>query len=168
MTVMGLATLLEARLKGKVVVVGVGNIDSGDDGIGVVLAERLRSSSRLRAMEAGTAPEFFLPEVIREAPDVVMFVDSADLGYPPGSAALVERGQLARPWSSSHRPSLSSIMTFVAEETGADTFLLALQPKNPAWERRLSTAAMQAVVDLSRMVQEIVAKTERSSERGLL
>ena len=164
---MGLATLLEKRLTGKVVVVGVGNINSGDDGIGVVLAERLRPSPHLRAMAVGTAPEFFLPEVIREAPDVVLFVDSADLGFPPGFAALVERGQLARSGSSSHRPSLSSIMTFVAEETGADTFLLALQPQDTVWERRLSTAAVQAVVGLSRMIQERVAKTDRSSERGL-
>lgn len=164
---MGLAALLEERLNGKVVVVGVGNINSGDDGTGVVLAERLRSSPHLRAMAVGTAPEFFLQEVIREAPDVVLFVDSADLGFPPGSAALVERGQLAHSGSSSHRPSLSTIMTFVAGETGADTFLLALQPQDTGGEHRLSTAAMQAVVGLSRMIQKRVAKTERSPERGL-
>jgi hydrogenase maturation protease len=121
-------SLLLKRLRGRVVIVGIGNRDCRDDGAGLFVIEKLSCSPFLKMIDAGDSPELILDSIVQDSPDVVMFVDSSDLDSEPGSAAIVEREQLDPGWGNGHQPPLSAIMTYVAERSGADTFLLGIQP----------------------------------------
>lgn len=163
MSSMSIASVLTNRLHGKIVIVGVGNIDCADDGTGVRLAESLPCTQALRPIIVGNSPEFHLLDIIREAPDVAMFVDAVDLGNPPGSAALIEKDQLSDGWGNGHQPPLSVIMKYVSQETGADIFLLAIQPEDVSSGNALSAPVAGAVRALSECITEIAANNQSAA-----
>lgn len=119
---------LRDRLKGKVVVVGVGNPLRGDDAVGCRVANRLKETPCLRVINAEEVPEDYFGLLTKLKPDTVVFVDAVDLGTKPGSIALVETGQITGHLATTHRLPLSILMSLLSRETGADVFLLAVQP----------------------------------------
>jgi hydrogenase 3 maturation protease len=161
MTIPDIGSILRRRLKGNVVAVGVGNRELRDDGAGVSLVESLVPSGSFKPFPAGDSPEFHISEILEEDPDVVMFVDTADLQSPPGSVAVIERGQLPTGWGNTHQPPLSVIMEYVSAETGADTFLLGIQPEDVSAGNRLSPSGSRTVEILSDLINEIAAIHEK-------
>jgi hydrogenase maturation protease len=145
MTKPGIHSLLLRRLHGRAVIVGIGNPNCRDDGAGQALIKRLDHSTRIKTIDAGDSPEMFLAGIVEDSPDVVMFVDCAELGSKPGSAAIVEPEQLNPGWGNGHQPPLSAIMTYVSENSGADTFLLGIQPEDAGSGSRISPAVSQTV-----------------------
>jgi hydrogenase 3 maturation protease len=126
---MTLERQLRQRLKGKkVVVVGVGNPLRGDDAAGCRVANKLKETPCLRVIIAEEVPENYFGLVTKMKPDTVVFVDAVELGMPPGAVALVEKDDIAGHMPTTHRMPLSILMSLLARETGADVFLLAVQP----------------------------------------
>ena len=121
---------LKNRLQGTVLAIGIGNTDYCDDGSGINLVKRLQPNNSLKTMLVYDSPEFHLEEIISKTPDVIMFVDSTDLGSPPGSATIIEKFQLCEKRASTHRVPLSVIAKYISERTYADIFLLGIQPKS--------------------------------------
>jgi len=81
------------------VVMGVGNRDRGDDGVGSVVAAELldqpsvvssQSSAIIAVLDCGVAPENYLARAASLRPRRVIFIDAADFGAAPGSIALFE------------------------------------------------------------------------------
>ncbi|MFH1362969.1 MAG: hypothetical protein ABIH45_01995, partial [Candidatus Omnitrophota bacterium] len=56
-------------LKGKVVIVGIGNIYRSDDSFGPQLIERLQGGINAVCIDAGTTPETYTGKMIKEGPD---------------------------------------------------------------------------------------------------
>ena len=145
MNSLSIYTKLRNRFYGKVVAVGIGNTKSSDDGIGVHLVRRLRSNDFLKTILVYDSPEFYLSEIISEAPDVIMFVDSTDLKSPPGSFALIEEYQLCEVWGHTHRVPLTIIVKYISERTDADIFLLGIQPVEISPGNRLKPSTAKTV-----------------------
>lgn len=152
--------LLENRLNGKVVVVGIGNYNEADDGAGVHLVDKLTPTERLLPLPVGESPEYHVSDICDLRPDVVMFVDAVDLDCTPGSIAIVEKSQLPKPWGNAHQPVLSTIMDFISERTAADTFLLAVQPHEIASGTYLTPLVSDTVSLLSEHINELAARTD--------
>ena len=53
-------TTLADILKGKIVIVGIGNILKGDDGLGPILSERLETVLDIPCINAGSALENYI------------------------------------------------------------------------------------------------------------
>jgi hydrogenase maturation protease len=157
-------SLLLRRLRGNSVIVGIGNPDSRDDGAGRALIERLDSSSCIKAIDAGDSPEMFIAGIVEDSPDAVMFVDCADLGSEPGSVAIIEPEQLNPGWGNGHQPPLSAIMTYVSEISGADTFLLGVQPKDTGAGSGISPAVSQTVESIVECIHCAMSERGRPSE----
>ena len=154
-----ICSLLLRRLRGNAVIVGIGNPNCRDDGAGQALIERLDSSCCVKAIDAGDSPEMFLSGIVENFPDSVMFVDCVDLGSEPGSAAIIEPEQLDPGWGNGHQPPLSAIMAYVSEISGADTFLLGIQPKDTGAGSGISRAVSQTVESVVECIH--CAKSER-------
>ena len=123
-----LVEALASRLSGKVVVVGVGNPLRGDDAAGCLVAQALDGAPGVTVICAEEVPESYLGPITAVQPDVVVFVDAVDLAAATGSAAILEMDELASREASTHRAPLGLVAEFLRHETGADIFLLAIQP----------------------------------------
>jgi hydrogenase maturation protease len=142
-----LSAALAARLAGPAMVVGVGNPLCGDDGAGSLLAKRLLGGHGLPAIDAEEVPESFVGDICAARPSAVAFVDAVDFGGAPGDTAILEIADLAPRAATTHHAPLSLVMDVVRRRTGADVFVIAVQPGRRGPGERPTTPVL-ATVDL--------------------
>jgi hydrogenase 3 maturation protease len=153
---MSLREELARRLSGRVVVVGIGNPLRGDDAAGCLVARRLRGAEGARVIEAEEVPESFVGDIAAAMPDVVALVDAVDLGAEPGAVAMLEREQVATYAPTTHRMPLSLVMEVVQRRTGADVFLIAVQPLTLAFGAKVSPEVSATVEVLAAVLSELL------------
>ncbi|MGD9497988.1 MAG: hydrogenase maturation protease [Armatimonadota bacterium] len=120
---------LEALLGGRrVVVMGVGNELRGDDGIGVLLAERLEQCVDCPVFVTFDLPEDYAVKAADLRPDVLLVLDAADFGGEPGQVRLIRALEIPPTAGVTHRPSLQMLARFLELDAGAQTWVLGVQP----------------------------------------
>lgn len=149
---------LAARLKGNVIVVGVGNWLLGDDAAGCLVARALMNVAGLAVILAEDIPESYLSAVTAGRPDCVVFVDAVDMGAPPGSVALLEPSDLLLYQPSTHRVPLRLIADFIRRDRAADIVVLAIQPHRLEVGTRVSPEVAAAAELLADMMRHAVAR----------
>jgi hydrogenase 3 maturation protease len=117
-------------LKGKVVIVGIGNILRGDDGLGPTLVDRLKGRVEVTCINAGNALENHLGLISRAHPDTVLLVDAVHLGLDPGEARIVDPSRIEHAGLSTHDVSPGLFLDFLVEESKCSVFLLGVQPES--------------------------------------
>jgi hydrogenase 3 maturation protease len=147
-------------LKGKVVIVGVGNVLRGDDGLGPVFVERLKSQVGVPCINAGNAFENYLGVIIRERPETVLLVDAVHLDKDPGEFAIVDPARIEHGGLSTHDVSPSLFLNFLVEEIKCSVFLLGIQPERIA----LGTGISQTVRETLRILENEVVEGLSSGE----
>jgi hydrogenase 3 maturation protease len=152
-------------LKGRVLIVGIGNTFRGDDGAGPALIKRLGNSLRvgiqssdqapacqLSIMDVGEVPENFLGKMIECKPDTILFVDVADFGAPAGSINLIDAGDLSAGGFSTHSSSISLVIDYLGRETQAELLLLGIQPERLEMGDGLSRSVEKAIQKIEELV----------------
>ncbi|MBX3746111.1 MAG: hydrogenase maturation protease [Verrucomicrobiae bacterium] len=127
----GLDAVMDGALRGRVAVVGLGEVASGDDGAGVRLVRALRRRRRgCRCVEAGTAPERHLCGLGREELDAVLLVDAVDFGGAAGAVGWwgTEEIRARYPQVGTHRLSLGLMARALSGEGRTRVWLLGVQP----------------------------------------
>jgi hydrogenase 3 maturation protease len=151
---------LNLRLKGKVVILGIGNTLRSDDGAGSILASRLKSRALgFKVFDAGSTPENYLGKIIREAPDTVVIIDAFDFGSKPGDFK-----ELAQPdfqtvnLFSTHNTSLSLVINYLQSNFKTDIIILMIQPKTIIFGEKLSPEVGEALDRLEDWFYEAAKK----------
>lgn len=146
---------LKIKLKGKVILLGIGNPLRGDDGFGNALARDLEGKISLKVLEAGSAPENFLGIIIKEKPNTVLFVDAVDFGGNVAEMRLWNLKEIkTKNLFFTHNSSLSLIFSFLKENTQANFYLLAIQPKSIGFQDKMSPQLRKQLEELRRWFQE--------------
>lgn len=155
------------------VVIGLGNPLMGDDGLGLIALERLRSEYTIppdvELVDGGTWGMNLLP-VIEDAGRVIM-IDAIDVAATPGTPVRLERARLPRYLAtkiSPHQVDLRDVLG-LAELRGTlpnDTIALGLQPLRVAFGEGLSDVVRLGVDDLvALVVQELADRGHVSPAR---
>lgn len=148
---------LSARLGGRVVFVGVGNPLFGDDAAGCLVARALVGTPGLDVIEADDVPENYVIQITDGTPDVVVLADAVDLGASPGSVAILEKEAMARYEPSTHRVPLGLIAEILQRSSGADVFVLAIQPGRVQMGAVMSVEVARTVASLTELIRRVVA-----------
>lgn len=109
--------------------VGVGNPLRGDDAVGPALVERLYGKIEADLLDVGEVPESYLSRITDLQPDTVLILDAVDVGAKPGSLAIIETSDLGNLNLSTHKMGLDLFMRYLQQLTGADVFMLGIQPQ---------------------------------------
>jgi hydrogenase 3 maturation protease len=127
---------LDGRIKGKVVLAGVGKPGRGDDAFGPLLVRRLSGIDGLSVLDCCDRLEDFTGDLARKEPDTVLIADAVEMGATPGELALLEPEHLRFGAGDTHRASLRTAMEYLRCRTGATVLLLGIQPGRIAdtWE----------------------------------
>jgi hydrogenase 3 maturation protease len=137
---------LKEKLMGSVcvVIVGVGNEMKADDGVGILITERLRQrlrlKERLRArqrrkesiciLDGGTTPENLTGTIKKIRPSHILLLDAAQMGKGPGEVAVLDPKNIEGVNFSTHSFSISDFAGYLKREIGAETVILGVQPKS--------------------------------------
>ncbi|MGC8797822.1 MAG: hydrogenase 3 maturation endopeptidase HyCI [candidate division WOR-3 bacterium] len=141
----------------KTVIIGIGNPDHGDDGVGPAVAHLLQKRNRTSALiiDAGIVPENFLGPVISALPARVLLIDACDFNGAPGDFRLFNRSELQHltvRGFSTHTPPLNLLANFIYAETGAEIWLLGIMPGQTA-RPGLSPAVTAALPRLASFIE---------------
>jgi len=141
-------------IKGRTLIMGVGNELRGDDGVGPFVARALVGKVALPVIEAGEVPENYGDRIRAARPDTVLVIDAVDFGGQPGEVALFTVEEIAeRVNISTHGPSLRILATYVRETVGAEVVLLGIQPATTAFGVSLTPEVRKAGERVVRWVE---------------
>jgi hydrogenase 3 maturation protease len=141
---------LSRTIKGRrVAVVGMGHELRGDDAAGIAVARALHASlpddERALAIDAGPVPENQTGPLRRFWPDIVLFVDAAEMDEPPGAIRWLPWNEADGLGASTHTLSLQILARFLIRELGCKVALLGIQPVDNAIASRLSPEMAEAI-----------------------
>ncbi len=130
---------LESRLKGKVVILGIGNILRSDDGAGSILAGRIKGKVPFVVFDAEEAPENYLEKIIQERPDTVLIIDTVDFDGKPGEFKFLQAQEVKTiNLFATHNASISLTINYLQNNLRADIIILIIQPRSIKFGDKLS------------------------------
>jgi len=155
-------------LTGHVCLMGLGNVDYGDDGFGVRLAELLIANEipeGWRVVNAGTVPERVIARVAETGCEHLVFLDAVEFGGAPGSVVFLGSSEMAArfPQVSTHKISLGLLAKWAEANGTTKAWLLGVQPESLAAGERL-TPAMQTTLDALFELLRDVALSQRAEK----
>jgi hydrogenase 3 maturation protease len=155
-----MSTATPASKNRRVAILGIGNDLRGDDAVGLVAASQLQEiacgRSDLMVMETGPVPENFTAHLRRFQPDLVVMIDAAIMGEPPGTVRLLDWQDLGGVTFSSHALSLHLLASYLHAELGCLVSIIGIQPENNSLNAPLSETARQSVKQVVEMIQEML------------
>jgi hydrogenase 3 maturation protease len=152
----------------RIAILGVGNELRGDDAAGVLVARalsktlapdaratlvnRLPGQARglpLQVIEAGAAPEAFTGVLRQFEPDLVLFIDAADMSELPGTIEVIDWQATLGLDTSTHTLPLHLVAQYLVAELGCAVSLIGIQPADTSFEAALSPAVRRAVDEIA-------------------
>ena len=148
-------------LKGKTVIVGLGNVLRGDDGLGPTLVERLGKRLDTPCIDAGGGLERYIGKIARENPETVLFIDAVHLGQEPGAFEFLEPDDLLKAGISTHDLSPGFMLDMFRRMIKGSILLLGVQPQNLSIGEGISGTVMKTLRVLE---EKIVAAVKRQTK----
>ena len=139
----------KSRLKGKVVILGIGNTLRSDDGAGSVLTSRIKGKTPFVVFDAQESPENYLEKIIQEKPDTVVIIDAVDFGGKPGEFKFLQAQDIKTVnLFATHNASISLTINYLQNNLKADIIILIIQPKNINFGDKLSREVADTLDEL--------------------
>ncbi|MCX5693094.1 MAG: hydrogenase 3 maturation endopeptidase HyCI [Candidatus Omnitrophica bacterium] len=141
---------LKDVLKGKVVILCIGNIERGDDGLGPYLAGMIKGRVPYEVIDAGAAPENWTGVITRLKPDTIVMVDAIYFEGEPGEIRIFSGEDLRSGKISTHDVSPKLLIEYLKESTKADIYVLGIKPEANRFGEGLSKSVRNSLEELER------------------
>jgi hydrogenase 3 maturation protease len=142
----------------KVAIVGVGNALCSDDAAGMLIARKLlqrecaENVEHILILEGGPCPENLSGQICKFSPDLVLFIDAADMGEKPGAVRWISEDCIDGMSASTHSLPLSMLACYLKAELNCQVTYLGIQPRsNEVGE----TVSAEVQLSVNRVVQEL-------------
>ncbi len=147
----------EAR---RVVILGIGSELRSDDAAGVRVAERVEALGLpgVTAIPGGSAPENLTGEIRRLSPSLLIIVDAADMGLPPGTVRLLDPGEIGGISFSTHTLPLTVLAGYLQQETGCSLIIMGIQPRSLDFDGPLSPETATAVEEVTEALSSCLSR----------
>ncbi len=137
------------------VIVGIGNVLKGDDGVGPLVCEQLAGKTSAELIDAGTVPENYIQPIIKKAPQNLLVIDAIDFGAPAGTIRMFEPERLNSYALSTHTLSPRLFIDLVCQDIKVNVYFVGIQPAQTQLGQSISPQASEAVQRLSQILAEI-------------
>jgi hydrogenase 3 maturation protease len=111
----------------KYILMGIGNILRGDDGIGSIIAQSFKDPDWL-TMDCGVVPENFTSIIKKNKPNLVVLIDAVEMDLKCGEFRLIPPDRISILHLTSHSMPLSFLISYLKEYTHEIIFI-GIQPK---------------------------------------
>ncbi|KPJ59686.1 MAG: hypothetical protein AMJ46_10055 [Latescibacteria bacterium DG_63] len=146
----GLSSVL--RGSGRPVLVGLGNKDRSDDGIGVLIARRLRGLGRERVLVEDEWPNV-LDHLGAGDGASTIFIDAGDFGGVPGEIRLFPLDSVSAELVSSHKAILGLARRNSKKQRDSQ-YVLTIQPSSTEFASRISPPVSAAADEIVRFLTQ--------------
>ena len=150
---------LQTRIADKnVLLLGVGNRQREDDGVGSYLVRRLQRKIRIPSLDAGDVPENYIKQIENSGADFLLIVDAADFGANPGEIALLDLSDLRKMGGSTHSANLPLLLDIIPKNKRPEALLVAIQPGATGSGKGLSEPVRNSLDGLDAMLVGLFKK----------
>ncbi|MFH1854592.1 MAG: hydrogenase 3 maturation endopeptidase HyCI [Candidatus Omnitrophota bacterium] len=139
---------IRSILKGKTIILCLGNPDRGDDGAGPAIANAIKESSDYEVIDAGMTPENYTGIIIKSEPDTIIIIDAVLFEGKPGDVRLFSGEDLRSGKISTHDVSPKLLIQYLKESIRADIYILGIHPKSNKLGEGLSEEVKKAVGEI--------------------
>ena len=145
---------LKEKLKGRVLILGVGNPLKQDDRAGPHFVRNFKlqnpkSKHNVELLDAGVAPENYTGEIKKLKPDTLLVVDAIDFGGKPGSIKVFRGEEIGIHSFSTHNISLKTFIDFLKMDLpNLSVTVVGIQPKQAGFGENLSPEVGSAIEEL--------------------
>ena len=144
-----LNTLTDLIASPSTMIIGIGNTDRGDDGVGLILAEKIKARFPKRAfLESEKSVEGWVLNSIENSDfKSILFIDATSFGGQPGEIKLFtsEDIQHFQFDISTHKVPISLLMEMIVQK-GKDPYLLGIQPGNVEFMGEMSLPVQEVII----------------------
>ncbi len=145
----------------EIIVLGLGNIMCGDDGVGVIAAERLEKENipGIRAVPAGIDPGAILSTLWQA--ERLLVLDCILAGGQPGEIYRFIPSDLVQEEEaplSLHQVSLSYNLAKLGTKGPKEVVILGIEPLELSWGKPMSQAVQNSLPRLMALAQEEIDK----------
>jgi hydrogenase 3 maturation protease len=137
------------------VIVGIGNVLKGDDGVGPLVCEKLTGKIHAELIDAGTVPENYIQPIITKAPQNLLVIDAIDFGAPAGTIRIFRPEQLNSHVFSTHTLSPRLFVDMVCQNIKVDVYFVGIQPAQIQLGQSISPQVSRAVQQLSHILADV-------------
>jgi len=141
-------------LKGKIVILCVGNRDRGDDGVGPYLYDEIKEKTPHEVIDAGVVPENYTGVVTRLKPDAIIIVDAIQFEGEAGEWKLFSGEDLRAGRVSTHDVSPKLLIEYLKSSTNAGIYILGIKPKSNKFGEGLSKEVKNS---MQLLVQDLIS-----------
>ena len=127
---------------------GIGNPRHGDDALGPVFARAFQHPD-WRCVNAATAPENFTGLIRRLRPGMLVLLDAAEMGLPPGTLRRLDPDAIQSGDFGTHAGSIGRIANYLSDCAGSIA-ILGIQPASTDAGARLSAPVRATLKALGR------------------
>ncbi|MCE1247604.1 MAG: hydrogenase 3 maturation endopeptidase HyCI [Firmicutes bacterium] len=119
----------------RIVILGIGSELRGDDGAGVMAASLLekklngRAKDRVKIISGATAPENLTGEVKSFQPDLILFMDAADMCHEPGEFLVFTPEETDNITFSTHTLPIRVMADYLKVYLQCEVLIAGIQPK---------------------------------------
>ncbi len=144
------------------IVLGIGNRLGGDDAAGTCVVDMLNQRrhgaktllpTEIIAIDAGTAPESYTSVIRRQRPDLLILIDAADMGLPPGSLRTIASDKINILSFSTHHIPIPIFVSYVQEFCGK-VLVIGVQPEQTETGKGISKAVRKSAKKLAETILE--------------
>jgi hydrogenase maturation protease len=145
-------------LQGRVCLMGLGNVDCGDDGFGIRLAEELVAAGVPDVVVAGADPEHYVVRVADQGFDRLVFLDAVECGASPGSVVLLDASEISAryPQISTHKISLGVLAKWLRASGSTTVWLLGVQPESVRLGQTITPTVSRTLELLRALLVELI------------
>lgn len=152
---------LQKFLSGNYAILGIGNTLRSDDGLGTIIAEKLREHFKNSRLEntifiGGVAPENILGKIAKMNIEKLLILDAVMFDGAPGEIKIFSVDELAAPMMLTHGPSNFAMMKMILPKT--ELSILAVQPKINKFGNNISEAVKNSIADVFDSLIEIISR----------
>lgn len=134
--------------KSKIVFVGLGNELRGDDASGIVFLNKLKLQEPIKNshfINAGTNPENHLDNIIQHDPELVVFIDSAEMNCNSGEIKFIDEKDITNYEFSTHSYSILLLKEFLINQKPMEILFIGIQPHDTSFKNGLSEPVKKSI-----------------------
>ena len=158
----------ELAAAGKVLVLGIGNPDKGDDAAGILAATELKRKleghghGKVKVLLGYETPENLTGPIRKFDPSLVLMIDAVIGSHPPGTVFSVTPKDIPDDGISTHKISLVMLVAYLEATIGCRVRFLGIQPAGIEIGRAPTPAVERAARALARWLGESLTEKNRA------
>ena len=128
--------------------VGLGNKARSDDAAGLLFLDELKKRTEFQQssfINAGTNPENYLERILEYQPELVVFIDAAEVGKVPGDMDWIDREYLDTARISTHAFNISMVEDYLKFNQSLDVKYFGIRPETTTMGQPVSEAVKQSL-----------------------